>query len=140
MRDLMSWEECTGAFMRKVSFDPARYNSIVETAQERARFLHSLKVSEKNVSFIFEQYYEVIKELLVALLLKKGMRSKNHQCLFTFFAREYPSYEAEVNTISQMCFLRNRLDYYGEKVDYTYFKENYKSFEAIMGLLLKLVQ
>ncbi|MBI4983112.1 hypothetical protein HZC32_00505 [Candidatus Woesearchaeota archaeon] len=140
MTDLMLWEECTTKFVRKVQSDPARISSIVETANERWNFVRELKVTEKNVSFIFEQHYEIIKELLVALMLKKGLRSGNHQYLFTFFNREYSQYEAEVNTITQMSLLRNRLDYYGEKVDYAYFKENYKSFEEIIRLLFKLVK
>ncbi len=72
-------------------------------------------------------------------MLKKGMRSKNHQCLFTFFAREF-NYDAEVNVIKQMNFLRNRLDYYGEPIEFAYLQEKYKSFENIIDLLLKLIK
>ena len=139
MSNLIHWEECTAKFIRKSSFDPEKYKSIIETAEERMEFINSLKVNEKNISFIFENYYEVIKELLVAFMLKEGMRSKNHQCLFTFFLRKNPVYEAEVNLISQMSYLRNRLDYYGERVDYHYFIENNKSFEKIIKLLFKLL-
>lgn len=135
----MGWEECM-EFIRKVSFDSERCKSIIETAEERVRFINSLKADEKNASFIFENYYEVIKELLVAFMLKEGLRSKNHQCLFTFFLKKCPDYEAEANTISQMSYLRNRLDYYGEKVEYSYFIENYKSFENIIKLLVKLLK
>lgn len=135
----MLWEECRAKFIRTVSSDPAKINSIVVMAQERWDFVHTLKVTEKNVSFIFDDYYEIIKELLVALMLRKGLRSGNHQCLFTFFSREYPEKEAEVNLISQMSFLRNRLDYYGERVNDRYFRENYKSFEEIIRWLLKQI-
>ncbi len=139
MKDLMPWEECENKFIRKVSVDPGKIKSIVEMAKERLEFVHSLKAAEKNTSFIFDDYYEIIKELLVALMLKEGKRAKNHQCLFTFFARKY-GYDAEVNIIQQMSYLRNRLDYYGEKVEYNYFKENYKSFEEIIELLIKLIK
>lgn len=140
MTDLMPWGECTAKFIRKVHPDPARIKSIVELAKERWDFVKGIPLTDKNVSFVFDGYYEVVKELLVALMLKKGMRSGNHQCLFTFFLREYPNNEAEANLISQMSFLRNRLEYYGERVDYIYFKEKYKSFEGIVGLLLRLIK
>ena len=136
----MPWEECTSKFIRNVYPDPARINSILDLAKERWDFARSISLTEKNVSFIFDEYYEVIKELLVALMLKRGMRSGNHQCLFAFFAKDFPNYESEVNTISQMSFLRNRLEYYGERVDYTYFRENYKSFDEIVTLLFKLLK
>jgi len=136
----MSWEECNNSYIRRVSIDNDKISSVITMARLRWEFLKSLNVTPKNVSFVFEGYYEVIKELLLALMLKKGMRSKNHQCLFTFFAREYTMYEAEVNVISQMNYLRNRLDYYGEPVNLVYFEENYKSFEEIIELLLTLLK
>jgi len=39
-----------------------------------------------------------------------------------------------------MSFLRNRLDYYGELVAYSYYKENYKNWDLIIGMLLKLAE
>ena len=139
MNELMSWEECKKDFIRKVAVDPEKISSLVEMAQKRLKFVKSIKVTEENASFLFDDYYEIIKELLIALMLKKGMRSKNHQCLFTFFTKEF-DYDAEVNIIKQMSFLRNRLDYYGEPIEYAYFQENYKSFENIIDLLLQLIK
>lgn len=136
----MLWDECTQKFIRKVSLDKEKVNSIVCLAKKRLDFVHSISINKENVSFVFDDYYEIVKELLVALMLNKEMRSSNHQCLITFFASKYPQYEAEVNIISQMNYLRNRLDYYGESVNYTYFRENYKSFEEIIKLLFKLVK
>ncbi len=135
----MPWDECKRDFIRKVALDPEKIHSLVEMAKKRLKFAKSIKVTEENASFVFDDYYEIIKELLIALMLKKEMRSKNHQCLFTFFAKEF-TYDAEVNVIKQMNFLRNRLDYYGEPVEYAYFQENYKSFENIIDLLLKLIK
>ena len=135
----MSWQECESKYIRKVSPDPERRRSIKELAIKRWNFIKTISVNDDNISFIFDDYYEVIKELLVALMLQHGMRSKNHQCLFTFFAREY-NYEAEVNVIKQMSFLRNRLEYYGEAVNPNYFKQNSKNFEAIIKLLIKQIK
>ncbi len=140
MKDLMNWEECTREYLREVSVDIEKIDSIVELAKERLDFVRSISLTEKNVSFLFDDYYETIKELLVALLLKNGLRSSNHQCLFSFFARKYLTYEAEIRVIQQMNFLRNRLNYYGERVSYAYYKENYKSFERIIELLLGLLK
>ena len=38
---------------------------------------------------LVSEYYEVIKELLIALLLKQGLKSYNHECLISFFKKEY---------------------------------------------------
>ena len=138
MNDLMSWEECNRKFIRKVSPDKEKVKSIKALAVKRWKFINSIPVKEDNASFIFDLYYEVIKELLIALMLKNGMRSKNHQCLFAFFAKEH-DYEAEINIIKQMNYLRNRLDYYAEEIEFAYFKNNRKEFEAIIKLLIKLI-
>jgi uncharacterized protein (UPF0332 family) len=138
MKDLMPWSECTKKFIRKVSVDASKINSLVEIAGKRRIFIQSVKVNSENVSFIFDGYYEVVKELLIALMLKNGLRSRNHQCLFTFFDKEY-NYDTEVNLMSQMNFLRNRLNYYGEAIEFDYFKENYKSFEKLIDLLMNLI-
>ena len=139
MNDLMSWRECEKKFIRKVSVDKSKIKSLIETAGAREKFVDSVKVDDSNASFVFENYYEIIKELLIALMLSKGLRSKNHQCLFTFFNKEF-GYDAEVTLIKQMNFLRNRLEYYGELVEFSYYKENYKSFKDIIKLLFRLLK
>lgn len=139
MNDLMNWDECINQHIRQVRPDPQRVDSITHLALKRYGFIKSLAINHQTVSFIFEGYYEVAKELLVALMLQKGLKSDNHQCLFTFFSREF-EFEAEVHLIKQMSFLRNRLNYYGEEIDLDYFKENYKRFEGLVKLLLKLLE
>jgi uncharacterized protein (UPF0332 family) len=132
--ELMAWQECEEKFIRNVSIDPSKIKSIITMAQSRLEFAKSIKVEENNVSFVFENYYEVIKELLIAVLLQKGLRSKNHQCLITYFAKEY-DYQAEVQLIKQMSFLRNRLNYYGEAIEYEYFIAKKEQFEKIIELI-----
>ena len=63
------------------------------------------KATKENVSFIIEGFYEAIKELLTALLLKNGLRSKNHRCLISFFYKNYPKYEKEAYLIEYTQFI-----------------------------------
>lgn len=134
----MTLEQCT-EFLKKVEVDDPKVRSLVNMAKKRNDFIKSIIVTKENVSFIFDGYYEVVKELLVAILLKDGWKSQNHQCLFTYFYKNY-GYDAEVNIIKLMSYLRNRLDYYGEAVEYDYFMKNYKSFDKIINLLLGLIK
>lgn len=134
--NLMNWEICKKDFVRKVEVDNERINSIVEMALERFEMAKSLK----EISFKMENYYEVIKELLVAYLLGEGLRSKNHQCLISYFYKKNPNYEKEAHLIGQMSFFRNRLGYYGEKVPENFFIDNEKYFEKIIKLLLDLIK
>ncbi|MGC9309443.1 MAG: hypothetical protein ACP5D2_01985 [Candidatus Nanoarchaeia archaeon] len=90
------------------------------------------------VSLIFEDYYEIIKELLVAYLLKNGLRSKNHQCLISYFYKK-TGREKEALLISQMNFFRNRLNYYGEDIPSNFYYDNKEEFKKVVDLLLELL-
>ncbi len=129
---LMDWNQCEKEFIREVEVDSGRINSIKEKAFLRMDLIDSLVPDEKTISFIVEGYYEVIKELLVAYLLQNGLRSKNHQCLISFFSKENPDLEHEVMLISKMSFYRNRLDYYGETIPTTFFDENKSGIKNII--------
>lgn len=140
MNMIMDWGKCKREFIRKVDIDEERICSIIEKARQRQKRADSTEPSKANISFIVEDYYEVIKELLIAYLLKKGMRSKNHQCLISFFYKENPDYEAEAHLIGQMSFFRNRLAYYGESVPLVFYEKNKKEFKRAIDIILKLIQ
>jgi len=136
---IMNWDECKKDFIRKVEIDLERIESLIKRANQRLKRAESTKISLDNVSFVVEDYYEIIKELLVAYLLKEGLRAKNHQCLISYFYKNNPNYEREAFLISQMSFFRNRLDYYGEDIPFEFYTENKEEFKKIINLLLKLI-
>lgn len=139
MNDFMSWEECEKTFIRKVTLDKEHIQSIKDTAAKRRKYIESQKADKETVSFIIEGYYEIIKELLIALLLKNGLKSKNHQCLISYFYKNFPDYESEAHLISQMCYLRNRLNYYGEIIDLSFYDKNKEDIIKTIDLLLHLI-
>lgn len=133
--DIINWEKCKNEFIRNVSIDKEKILSILEVVEKREKYIKIQKVDNSNVSFILEGYYEIIKELLTVYLLKNGMRSQNHQCLISFFYKENPEYESKSYLISKLCFLRNRLEYYGEKIDYSFYEQNKDEILKIIKLL-----
>lgn len=137
---MMNWNECEKEFIRKVEIDKERIKSIFEQAMQRKKMIESIKTSGENISFIVEGYYEVIKELLVAYLLKNGLKSKNHQCLITYFYMKNNEYEFEADLISQMCYLRNRLNYYGETIPSNFYNKNKENIKKIIKLLVDLIK
>lgn len=140
MRDPMLWKRCTDEFVRRVEADPEKVKSIIKTAQERREYLRQIPVADKHVSFVVEGFYEVIKELLTALLLSKGLRSRNHQCLISYFYHSHPEHEAEAHLISQMSYLRNRLNYYGEAIEPQFYNKNKEEIERIITILIRIIK
>ncbi|MFT4310454.1 MAG: hypothetical protein ACMXYC_02380 [Candidatus Woesearchaeota archaeon] len=137
MNTLMSWKECERSFVRKVSVDMPRIDSLKKSALLR---LHRAEHPfEGNLSFALEDYYEAIKELLVAYMLLCGYSSSNHQCLISFFYQQHKEYEFEALLIQRMSLYRNRLGYYGEQVDNAFVTTHIKEFRRIITLLDTLV-
>lgn len=139
MKGFMGWKECEKRFVRKVSVDTNKISSLIKTADARMEHLKASEITVNSVSFIVEGYYEVINGLLVALLLSKGLKSSNHQCLITYFYDNYKEYESHAYLISQMSYLRNRLDYYGELIDKSFFDKNKEKIFETIKLLKELV-
>jgi len=136
----MDWNYCLENFIKQVEIDSEKIESIKELVEKRIKYLNSIEINKDNVSFIVEGFYEVIKELLVALLLKKGLRSKNHQCLISYFYKNYPNYEAEARLISRISYFRNRLNYYGEEINFEFYEKNKKDFKEIIKILKRLIK
>ena len=139
MKDIMNWKECEEKFIRKVEIDNKRIESLLEKTDLRLKRARNTKLDEKTVSLIVEDYYEIIKELLVAFLLKNGLRSSNHQCLISYFYRKNPNHEKQALLISQMSFFRNRLDYYGESIPLEFYNKNKEEFEKIIRIIKNLL-
>ncbi len=135
MNNLIPWEECLDCHVRQVEVDESRINSLIDSAKKRFKMTKSMDTNFPG--FIVEQYYEVIKELLVAFMLKGGYKSKNHQCLFTYFYMMNPSLEYYIIIIKKMSYLRNRSQYYGEEIPSGFYDGKKDDIIEIIGNLLK---
>ncbi len=138
--DVMSWGVCEKRFVRKVSVDDERIKSIVRKAGQRLLRAEGTKITNDSVSFVVEDYYEVIKELLVSYLLKNGLKSQNHQCLISYFKFRNSELEREAVVIQQMSFFRNRLSYYGEDIPMEFYETHISEFKHIINIIKRLIK
>jgi len=105
----------------------------------RQKIIENSNIDEETASIIASDYYEIIKELLIALLLKYGLKSFNHECLISFFKKEHPEYEYEARVIHQLKEVRNRATYDGVFVKKEYLLNNKLEFKHIIKLLNDLI-
>ena len=75
----------------------------------------------------------------MALLLKHGLKSDNHECLISFFKDKFPQYDYEAKAIYQLKEVRNRVTYDGVFVKEDYIKRNVLEFKNIITLLDNLI-
>ena len=136
----MDWSVCTQEHIKNIQKDPEKIISIQKMCKVRLRVIKNIKLDDETASVAATDYYEIIKELLVALLIKHGIKSDNHECLISFFNHTFPQYEYEAKTIHHLKFVRNRVSYDGIFVKKSYIVDNKLEFEHIIKLLNQLLE
>lgn len=136
----MSWDECRTNFTRKVEIDEDKAKSILKLCTVRLRVVKLIPLDAETASVIAEHFYEIMKELLTALLLLHGIKSENHECLIAFFKKTYPEREHETKILYDLKTIRNKIDYEGLFVDKTYIERNKLEFMHIISFLQDKIQ
>ncbi|MBI5797508.1 hypothetical protein HZA98_01230, partial [Candidatus Woesearchaeota archaeon] len=57
-----------------------------------------------------------------------------------YFYKHYKAYEKEAYLIEEMSYFRNRLDYYGEAIPFSFYQQHKKEFEEVIDILLEIVK
>jgi uncharacterized protein (UPF0332 family) len=140
MKSIMDWKLCLKEHIRNVEKDNEKIESIKKMSKARQKVLQNIELDEETASIIAADYYEVIKELLIALLLKNGLKSDNHECLVSYFKYKFPEYEYEAGVIHQLKEARNRITYDGVFIKKDYILRNKIEFENIIKMLFKILE
>lgn len=112
----MKWASCLKSDkVRKSTPNPGLIKALIEMAGRRSRFLETLKLTEENASFVFVEHYEMLREILEALVCDAGFKSYSHECL-EYFLRDILKEEALAVKFDRLRMLRNGVNYYGEPV------------------------
>ena len=136
----MNWNLCLKEHIKKIEVDKEKIKSIRKMSNIRLRVIRNIELDDETASIIATDYYEIIKELLIALLIKNGLKSDNHECLISFFKNKFPQYEYEVGIIHSLKNVRNRVSYDGVFVKKEYIDSNKMEFEHIITILHELLE
>lgn len=140
MNEIMDWNVCLAEHVKNVDIDVNKITSIQKMCLIRLRLVNAAILDDETASIIATDYYEIIKELLIALLLKNGLKSDNHECLISFFKSTFPKYVYEADIIHQLKNARNRISYDAIFVKKDYIIMNKLEFEHIINLLMELLE
>ena len=92
-------------------------------------------------SLIVEGYYEVLKELMTALLAVDGLKTTSHECLIAYVERYCAEVSgAEVHLLDQLRRMRNDISYRGVMVDPEYLERNRDRIRELIGMLRRIVE
>lgn len=101
-----------------------------------------IKSQKKNkfVPLTLADYYEVIKELITALLLCDGFKTLSHKELIDYLKLNYKDIESyEINKIDKLRIFRNRITYEGFEINYSYLKDNEGDYKQIIKKLKNII-
>lgn len=136
-KEIMDFNRCMEEYIRNVEKDDDKIRSIVKMTSTELKIISDININNETASKLAKDYYEIIKELLTALLLSHGLKSSNHECLISFFKEHYPVYEYETGIIHELKNIRNRISYDGFFVEKEYINKNKMEFGHIIELLNK---
>jgi hypothetical protein len=123
----------------RIRKDKARAKDLFEMAQDRLKLL---KLIPRDRAYkIIEEYYEIIKELLTAIMYLDGHKTLSHIKLLEYFSSRYRELtEREVRLADSLRKFRIGIVYYGRKISQDFLVNNEDEINKIIEILLKLVE
>ncbi|HJX50724.1 MAG TPA: hypothetical protein VJ438_04645 [Candidatus Nanoarchaeia archaeon] len=123
----------------KITPDKERARSIinmVSLVEERIK----LQDKQRMSALIIADYYEIIKELITAVLLIDGYKTLSHKDLIDYLKENYSEFNLqEVSILDNLRILRNRITYEGFLVEPIYLDRNETIFKQLISKLKKLI-
>jgi len=96
---------------------------------------------EKMAALIIADYYEILKELITAILLVDGYKTLNHKDLIDYLKEKCKEFSIhEISVLDDLRVLRNRIAYEGFFIEPSYLERNESLFKEIIKKLESLVE
>lgn len=123
----------------KISKNKGRAKNLFEMANER---LELLKLIPKDKAYkIIEEYYEIIKELLTAIMYLDGYKTLSHVKLIDYFSSHYKQLEhRDIELMNTLRKFRIGIVYYGRKISVDFLINNEEDIIRVIKTLLKIVE
>lgn len=123
----------------KITSDKEKAKNIlkmISLIEERIKIQDKIRLS----ALILSDYYEIIKELITAILLIDGYKTLSHKDLIDYLKKEYLEFSSyEISVLDDLRVLRNRITYEGFFVEPSYLNRNESLFRIIIKKLKTLI-
>ena len=128
------YQECIkGKMIRPIERIDDRSIEIINLVKHKLEFWRKvMKTAEDYPTILIEAHYELIKELLTALINRDGFKSETHDCLFYYIEENHKDLELDFDFLHELRRTRNEVDYRGTKVP----KEAWKDLTLKINLTI----
>ncbi len=130
------WDESSEK-VSKITPDKEKARSLLQVVELREKDLKT-KV-EEFTTLIVEGYYEIVKELITAIMSIDGYKTVSHELLIGYITKykEFP--DSEIYFMDQLRKTRNDIAYRGIMVPPEYLTRNKEKILAVISKLKHLV-
>ena len=118
----MDLDECfRKGLIKKTRVDKELIKSLIEMSNIKEETVKAADINEKNVCAYISLAYDSLREILEALCILKGYKVLSHICIGEFLKDVFEDFDYE--EFDRLRWIRNSINYYGEKVDFEQGKE-----------------
>jgi hypothetical protein len=128
-------------YSKEAGFGKAK--TLLEIAEKDIETLRSIEPifeEKQNFSLAWSSRYEVIRQLVDAILLLEKVKSENHQCLFAHACMKHRDWGIEWDSIETMRLLRNKVHYEGKPVPNALWQSYKEKFNIYTEALIKILK
>ncbi len=121
----------------KITPNFERAKSVIRDSEDRIKDSDLLDVN-RFPKFIFENYYDAVRDLLDAILLMDGYKSYSHEAPIAYLSKK--GFDITIiRRLDNFRFLRHGSKYYGRKISIEEAKDIKKFYLEIKGKLYKVL-
>ena len=123
----------------KVSPDKEKAKNLFKMIQS---ILERIENSNKKkfTSLIVSDYYEIIKELITAILISTGIKTLSHKKLIEQTKEFKEINEKEYYLMDELRIIRNKINYDEFFVEYDYLERKERDIKTVIKKLSKILQ
>tara|TARA_Y100000310_G_C20511472_1_gene729093 strand:- start:406 stop:828 length:423 start_codon:yes stop_codon:yes gene_type:complete len=118
----------------KITPDKEKAKSLIKLVKLREK---DIKLKKKEfATLIVEGYYEIIKEIITAIMSIDGYKTTSHELLVGYISKFYKKFStSEVYLIDQLRRMRNDIAYRGVAVNEDYIHRNKERISKVISKL-----
>lgn len=118
----MDLEDCKRkGFIKETKVTVSRIHSLLQMADSKEIAVKSAVITDVTISAYVSLAYDSLRESLEALCILFGYKVSNHICIGELVKTLIPSFQ--FHDFDRLRFIRNGINYYGEKVMFEQGKE-----------------
>ena len=133
----MDLDECfRKGLIKKTKKNKELVKSLIEMLRIKERAVKTANINEINISAYVSLAYDALREMLEALCILNGYKVLSHICIGELLKNILKDFD--YNEFDRLRWIRNSINYYGEKIDFKQGKEIInKTFNIKKNILKK---